>query len=239
MARPTAFERPWGTNWVTGRSLLPLLEEWGGEIRGTVVDVGCGQSPFRHLFPRAKSFVRLDRFPADSEVIAADACSLPLADASADAVLYFQVLADVAEPRRALLEAFRVLRPGGQVFVFESMAYPEHDMPHDYYRIMPAGLAFLAEGAGFEVKAMERLGGLFTRWPILWNVVIVSRISRIPLLAPLAFAASVVSNVLCHGLDRLYRRPSLASDYLARLVKPAAGPSATRDGGAVCSLMSR
>lgn len=227
MARPTAFERPWGTNWVTGRSLIPLLKLWGTAVRGAVVDVGCGQSPFRGFFPHASSYVRIDRFPVDGEVIAGDACSLPLADGSADAMLYFQVLADIPEPGKALAEAYRVLRPGGQVLVFESMAFPEHDLPHDYYRIMPAGLAWLAEENGFDVEGLERLGGLFTRWPVLWNFFVASRLSRIPLMSPFAHLASLLSNLACYGLDSVYKRPALASDYLARLVK--AGPPSSRD----------
>src|SRR5256885_2366409 len=141
MVRPLAFERPWGTNWVTGRSLIPLLKKWGQETTGVVLDVGCGESPFREFFPHASSYMRMDRVSSDNEVIHADACALPLSDGTVDVVLFFQVLADLPEPKIALSEAYRVLRPGGHVIVFESMAYPEHDMPFDYYRIMPAGMA--------------------------------------------------------------------------------------------------
>lgn len=54
-----------------------------------------------------------------------DAHALPLADASADAVLCTLVLCSVADPSRVLAEARRVLRPGGALVFIEHVAAPE------------------------------------------------------------------------------------------------------------------
>jgi len=220
MSAISKFERLWGDNWVTGRWLLPLLEAWGKEIAGVVVDVGCGESPFRHYFKRASAYVRIDRVPSEKGVIHGDLRSLPFYDNTVDAVLLFQVLADLPDPIQALHEVRRVLRPGGKVIVFESMAYPEHDMPDDYYRIMPAGLEWIADRVGLETDRTERLGGLFTRWTILLNKYLFSTMSRLPLMGSVALFGKGALNLICFSLDRILVRPSLASDYLTRLTKP-------------------
>jgi SAM-dependent methyltransferase len=214
------FVRLWGNNWVTGRWLLPLLEAWGREIGGVVVDVGCGDSPFRRFFPHASSYLRIDLVSLDDDVICGDIRSLPLADDIADTVLLSQVLADLPNPVQALKEVHRVLRPGGKVIVFESMAYPEHDMPDDYYRIMPAGLAWIAMEAGLETDCIERLGGFFTRFTLLCNNYFLSTMSRLPLIGSIVLIGKMAVNLLCYLGDRVLIHPSLASDYLAMLRKP-------------------
>lgn len=60
------------------------------------------------------------RYPGGSHV-AADAASLPFAEASVDAVFCFSVL-QYADRAAALAEMRRVLRPGGRVVVVENLA---------------------------------------------------------------------------------------------------------------------
>jgi len=55
----------------------------------------------------------------EARIDVGDATRLPYPDASFDAVLLHLILAIVADPRAALLEAARVLRPGGRVAVFD------------------------------------------------------------------------------------------------------------------------
>lgn len=48
--------------------------------------------------------------------------ALPLASESFDTVVCFLVLCSVQQPRQVLRELFRVLKPGGQILVFEHVA---------------------------------------------------------------------------------------------------------------------
>ncbi len=50
---------------------------------------------------------------------------LPLAEASVDVALLSQTLHHAADPGRAVLEAARVLRPGGRVLVLDLRAHDE------------------------------------------------------------------------------------------------------------------
>ena len=181
------------------------------------MDLACGTSPFRRYFPRAQAYIRVDKVPADSGVISGDMLSIPLAEKSVDTVLLFQAISDVRAPLNVLKEVERVLRPEGCVIVFESMAYPEHDLPLDFYRIMPEGLRDLAEQAGLRMVECTRLGGLFTRFGSLWNTFVMGRLGQIIVFRPIAYIGIMAANVVCYGLDSISPHRRLASDYLAVL----------------------
>jgi SAM-dependent methyltransferase len=219
--RLAMFQSVSGAHWLIGRHLLRRLAIWGRLEAGIVLDIGCGESPFRHLFPSAERYIRIDRLAVDKDVIQGDLTRLPIRDASVDMVLLFQTLADVPDSVAGLREVARVVRPGGSIVIFESMSYPEHDLPHDYYRIMPAGLAFAAAQVGLQVNEVVRLGGLFARFATLWNTFVMGGLARHAITRPVAALGRLGCNITGLVLDALAPHPRLAPDYLARLVKPA------------------
>jgi hypothetical protein len=85
----------WQPNWIIGRHLIPRLAEFGYSGRGTVLDLGCGQSPFLNLFPQAKMYIRIDRNAVDEGVVVANITELPLHDESVDVILLLQVMSDI------------------------------------------------------------------------------------------------------------------------------------------------
>ena len=216
-SRLTSFTSVFGENWHVGRYLLPLLRSFGAGMNGVVLDLACGESPFRGYFPSARRYLRVDRLPCDPEVMDGDMRTIPLPANCVDLVILSQALTDVPMPIEVLNELARILVPGGQVLVFESMAYPEHDMPYDYYRLMPSGLSQLAEDAGFDTQELIYLGGLFTRFSQLWASYIMGALKQFAILRPVAALGIAAGNIVCHGLDRVVARPRLASDYLAIL----------------------
>jgi SAM-dependent methyltransferase len=157
----------------------------------------------------------------DAEVLPMDGRMIPLSNGSVDAVLLSQVLGDVADPGPFLVEVARVLRPSGRLLVFETMAYPEHDLPNDYYRLMPEGLRLLAQQAGLRCTELVRLGGLFARFAMLWNIYVMGRVAAVPGFTLLARAGIVAANVAALALDRAMPHPSLATDYAAVLIREA------------------
>ena len=118
---------------VERRELAPRRALLLTRLTGTVVDVGAGTGAnlrhFRHAdrvilvepdrYMRARLNARLGESPVPVEISDADAEHLPLPDGAADAVVFTLVLCSVPDQRLALLEARRILKPGGTLAVLE------------------------------------------------------------------------------------------------------------------------
>jgi SAM-dependent methyltransferase len=115
-ARASSFRLGWQED-VQGR----VVERFVGEGVGRVLDVGSGIGRFASALGGRIQWVGIDESPRQlSEcphrpVIRADAAHLPIADVSVDAVVLLWMLYHLDDPRLALAEARRVLRPGGLV----------------------------------------------------------------------------------------------------------------------------
>lgn len=115
------------------RELAPRRARLLSALDGTVVDVGAGTGAnlrhFRHAdrvilvepdpYMRARLRARLGESPVPVEVSDADAEHLPLPDGAADTVVFTLVLCSVPDQRLALMEARRVLKPGGTLAMLE------------------------------------------------------------------------------------------------------------------------
>lgn len=118
-----------------------------------VLDVGSksslGRYSFRHegALPR---IVHLDIVHADGVSVVADAHHLPFADRSVDVVLAVSLLYAVRDPKAAVAEAFRVLKPGGLFYASVPFMYPYIVDPHDLYRFSDAGIRQICTDASFE-----------------------------------------------------------------------------------------
>ena len=136
-------------------------------VGGMVLDLGCGSRPFEAFFNgRVTRWVGAD-YPSSGHPrahpdVLADAMMLPLAGECFDTVLCTQVLEHVPEPMDVLREAWRVLRPGGHLVLTAPQYNALHGEPQDFYRYTKYGLDHLARKAGFEVKAIEPIGGFLS-----------------------------------------------------------------------------
>jgi ubiquinone/menaquinone biosynthesis C-methylase UbiE len=117
-----------------GRKMTDLRRELLEGLTGTVVEVGPGDGPNFPLYPatvervvavepepylREKATQAARTATVPIAVLPGTAEELPLGDGEADAVLLTLVLCSVPDQSRALAEARRVLRPGGELRVFE------------------------------------------------------------------------------------------------------------------------
>ena len=128
---------------------------------GRVLDLGCGDLQYRQCFAAGVDVVGADLpgNPLATVEIAPDG-TVPLADASFDAVLSTQVLEHVADPGVYLAECFRVLRPGGRLLLTTHGIMVYHPDPVDFWRWTCAGLERSIGQAGFEVLRREGIMGL-------------------------------------------------------------------------------
>jgi SAM-dependent methyltransferase len=90
-----------------------------------------------------------------------DLTQIPAPDSHYDLVLCTQVLEHVPEPKPVLQELFRVLKPGGAIWLTAPLFYEEHDIPFDFYRYTQYGLRHLLQTSGFTVEKLTWLEGYY------------------------------------------------------------------------------
>ena len=129
-----------------------VREHFAG-FNGRLLDVGCGNSPFRHLLdPRTTQYQGVD-VPAaadfgykNPDTVYYDGKVLPFADNSFDAVLCTEVLEHIPDPVEPLREIHRVLKPGGLLMLTLPWSARFHYQPYDYHRYTPSTLLSLFAG---------------------------------------------------------------------------------------------
>jgi SAM-dependent methyltransferase len=112
-----------------------------------ILDCGAGWEPnfYQPLFPRLK-YIKQDAQDYDPPCIdvVCDICDMtPIEDDSIGLVLLLESLEHIEQPRRALDEIYRILKPGGLLILTTVMALGVHRCPKDYWRFCPDGIESL------------------------------------------------------------------------------------------------
>jgi hypothetical protein len=140
-----------------------------------LIDVGAGNSPYRELFDHLHYESTDWEHSVHPGARAVDhigpAHDLPVPDESYDAVLCTQVLEHVPNPEAVIAELHRILRPGGRLYMTVPLAWELHEMPFDFFRYTPHGLATILGGVGFaELDIRPRNDCFATLAQLLQNV---------------------------------------------------------------------
>lgn len=113
----------------------------------TILDLGCGSSPYRSLFPNS-DYRRADlEGTPDIDYSTSALDSIP--GNHFDLVLSTQVLEHVRNPDDYLQLALRSLKPQGRIVLTTHGMFEEHACPEDYFRWTALGLESLLEKNGF------------------------------------------------------------------------------------------
>lgn len=222
---PASF---WKFNWIVNHKVIGALRKARRHARGTLLDVGCGSKPFAWIFEGAidryvgtdlSSSAYLDEVRPDAYALAE---ALPVRDASVGTVMCLSVITYLPDPQRFVVEAARVLEPGGHALIEFTQMVPLHDEPHDYFRFTRFGATLLLERAGLEPVEFLPLGGLWTRVG-LTTIAKLNRLNRGParILTELPVRALyVVVQLGCELLDRVFFDPREVVGHLVVARKP-------------------
>lgn len=107
-----------------------------------VLNVGSGRDPKWAKYASCR-VINLDIQTFPTANVIADAQCLPFADASVDTIVSYAVLEHTRKPWVIARELYRVLRPGGKIYIGVPFLQPFHASPSDYYRFTLVGLRAL------------------------------------------------------------------------------------------------
>jgi SAM-dependent methyltransferase len=110
-----------------------------------------------------------DFIKRDCESIRCDPTDLDFPDAAADVVLIPNLVHHVENQGKLWLEAARILKPGGFLYVFEPTLRELHQDPDDYLRYTPNGLRSVLRQYGLETLSISTTGGPFTAIAYCWS----------------------------------------------------------------------
>lgn len=133
-------------------------------VRGLVLDVGAGTSPYVACFDGAvRSYISVDLAAVNRGLhCVGSVLALPVQGETLDTVLCTQLLEHVHDPTRALGELNRALAPGGHLVLTAPHLSRLHEEPHDYYRYTEYGLRHLIEKADLRILSIQPTGGLLS-----------------------------------------------------------------------------
>jgi SAM-dependent methyltransferase len=149
------------------------------QMKGELLDVGCGYSPYKNLFlsknSQVKKYIGLDledhRSYDNKPDLTWDAKKIPVADSTMGTVIATEVLEHSPTPVELLREIHRVLEKNGKVFITVPFFWMLHEVPHDEYRYTPFALERMMKQAGFSNITIRALGGwnaslvqMFANW---------------------------------------------------------------------------
>lgn len=156
--------------YVVRKAIFEALNTNLYKFKGSVLDVGCGIMPYREMIlQKNKNVTEYTGLDFDNALhkeyalvkpdLLWDGITINLSDNSVDTVLVTEVLEHCAEPEKVLKEIYRVLKPGGILFLTVPFLWNLHLIPFDEYRYTSFSLRRLLSASGFIDIDLRALGG--------------------------------------------------------------------------------
>jgi len=164
-----------------------------------VLDVGCGQKPYRSLFPENIEYIGLDIDPKSKADIICNNWNIPFPDNYFDCILSTFVLEHTLELEASIQEMYRVLKKNGIVILIIPFTFPLHEIPHDYWRFTRYSLEHLF--SKFKIKKLIASDGYLLTLAVFINIQFMLAVKN-KFLQQLFF---FVTNHFAQIADALYR----------------------------------
>ncbi len=116
------------------------VKQFTKNLNGKVLDIGCGDSPYRHLLNPSCEYIGLDIKNQDDfgyrnrEILYFDGYHIPLKDNSVDAIICTEVIEHVVLPEKLIADIKRVMKPKASGIITVPWSARNHYIPFDYHR---------------------------------------------------------------------------------------------------------
>lgn len=123
-----------------------------------ILDAGAGQQRYKPFFKKSlyitqehQAGIELKKLKKKYyDLISPIDKKIPLKNNCLDAILSTVVIEHLRYPEKFLREAYRVIKPGGKIFINAPFCVGEHEIPYDYVRPTRYALKSWLEDAGFK-----------------------------------------------------------------------------------------
>lgn len=147
--------------------LLQKIKKIAPELKGKILDFGCGQKPYQRLFTNATDYIGVDieneahNHEKEDIDFYYDGKKLPFDNETFDNIFSSEVLEHIFNHDEILPELNRVLRKGGKILITVPFSWEEHETPHDNCRFTHFGIEHLLQKHGFTILKSEKTGHFF------------------------------------------------------------------------------
>jgi SAM-dependent methyltransferase len=140
-----------------------------------VLDVGgtkVNKRGFFNIDNLGHQVVYLNLSPQKLPDILGDVTSLPFGDNFFDVVICSELFEHLYNPREALAESLRVLKPNGVLLATIPFMYPQHPDPNDYVRYTEQFLFDELNALGYASIEVERQGGFWSVFADMFRAIV-------------------------------------------------------------------
>ena len=146
---------------LVGKSPKKAIEGIGSHK--LILNLGSGIRKIR------EDVINIDFYPFNNVDLIADISHLPFKDNSIEAIINEFVLEHIKEPEKVIAEIYRVLRPGGLIYLTAPFLVSFHSSPDDYCRWSKNGLKelmkeFQADEIGIRSGPTASLLSILNGW---------------------------------------------------------------------------
>jgi SAM-dependent methyltransferase len=146
------------------KGLYRKISLYAPQLKGKLLDFGCGEKPYQSLFTHVTEYIGLDYngeghdHQHEAVDVYYDGVTIPFENNSFDAVFSSEVFEHVFDLQAILPEIHRVMKPGAQLLLTCPFAWEEHEIPIDYARYTRFALADMLVKHGFKVTIVDKNG---------------------------------------------------------------------------------
>jgi len=184
------------------RLVTTLIKKY---VHGKVIDLGCGDMPFRgDVISLASTYDSLDVSAKHEDITYVEDIQnmSSLEDSTYDSALCLEVIEHVPRPWDALREINRILKGNGLLILSAPHLSRLHEIPHDYYRFTRYGFEKLLTSNGFVIQEIHERGGLFAFLGHQISLAALLFFWKVPWFRALSLKFSYLFSRLCLWLDK-------------------------------------